>query len=786
MRPKKLKAPRLLLQTKFSLKIFLWLLGSTCLSLVFISMSIISGVTASTKKNIIRNYNSHLSVKSSTYNMNNFKNLSSWWSDPQSTLEQPLEKNFIRAITTRSTISAIYTKDQELEKGVQLIIIDRQDSDVFDNFMSYDTIKTSVPLNEVFIGQDLANLFDLKKGDPFPITIPSFYSTLSNITIGYIFNSPDRFYNSYGVYINKNTMNNIIGEAFQQYHIRFSATPFIPLIISNISSYIKGQEQKQEDDLLTYQYKILSLITNNIKIWAYAFYSIFGILFFLGAYLVYYRIKEDLDQYTYREGSVPQITITKKILLTSFYQLLGISFGALIILAIFLFINPSIISSWLTSSTGIFQNFSLSIPYYFSPTLPIYYLLETIFWGIIIGMLSCSLSIYIYNKLVVFLDPKNKISYIILGMLFIVILGYLSSHSYLYNSFAQKGKEKFWQDTIFGVYSLYDKNYLEDSFLQIPPSSFTIDPDLLTILQEKGIPYLTSLETYGTASTTTNNIIVQSKDVTIKSLTGTISQSQYSNILPALLSNQILIGKNIADYFLTNKVLNLTLENRNATKIQTSIFVHDVIDIPFGDFNNTIFMNQNTLVNSLQLTPYHITKLQVPRGKKYLKNHTNNSILMASAQESYHSWNILSNLYLISLFSSSMMIILAFAFLIMLIFLYFCIHNKQKLIHYYFLGIPYHPVKIYGQIAIGSFILGTVISWITKLIFLITSSQTPSFLLLDNLVPTELTFSIDYLALPLLSLGILFIGLLLHLILLKLLQKIQKNLIIYYFKDKNS
>ena len=196
------------------------------------------------------------------------------------------------------------------------------------------------------------------------------------------------------------------------------------------------------------------------------------------------------------------------------------------------------------------------------------------------------------------------------------------------------------------------------------------------MLQENSVQYMTTLEVFGIASIHSSSNIEEEefiektmkKNVSIKALQGNLTQ--FSNILLPLLSNQIVIGKDVADYFLSNKILNLSfekdfyfnknintssnisLDNTNTNMINQIFIVAHIVDFPVGDFNNTIFINQTNLAEILKIKPNSITKLQSSGLKKVLSRYTNNDIILTPIQQNILQWKQLTNLVMTSYFIS--------------------------------------------------------------------------------------------------------------------------------------
>ena len=801
--------PKNTFRLSFHTKFFVYSISIILISLLFITFTILEGIYFDIKKNITQNYNSHLSVSAVNYSPNTAQDLSSWWIAPSANLENPQNQTSLRAITKRSVMSAVYqTSTQQFP--IQLTLLDNNDSGIFNNFMSPTTTGTLIRKNSIHIGQKLAQRLNLKDGDTFPMYIPSLNYTATNIKVSYIYNSPDHFNDNYGVYLNRQTFQDLLDSKFQKYHIRFYASPFISLLESDITPIISENPKKYADDLLNYQYLQLNTIKKNITKWSYFFYFLCGILLFLSMHHRYSLIIKDVNSYTYKTGFIPTIQPHFKILLKAFFQLITINISACIILFIFIKIDPYISSMLFLQDNPIFLELNLPLTYQFDPKIPDIIFQNIIPVGTLIGIISFGLMMFIYSILPNFSESQNKPSYITIGFIIIAILGFTSANGYLYNSFADQTRQKYWTQYFFGKYSLYEKNYLHYNALRVSPQDFIIPSDLLTMLQENSVQYMTTLEVFGIASIHSSSNIEEEefiektmkKNVSIKALQGNLTQ--FSNILLPLLSNQIVIGKDVADYFLSNKILNLSfekdfyfnknintssnisLDNTNTNMINQIFIVAHIVDFPVGDFNNTIFINQTNLAEILKIKPNSITKLQSSGLKKVLSRYTNNDIILTPIQQNILQWKQLTNLVMTSYFISVLLQTFISAMLILSIILYLHTVDKNILINYYIWGIPYDPLKKYSLIAMASFIVGIFVAWLSKLLLVIRPNSIPEFLQISKFTPKQLAFSINCGSAFLISLGSAFIFTIVYFIINKILKNNTKNIIKYLFKDQHS
>ncbi|MGL5955076.1 MAG: hypothetical protein ACRC0X_00500 [Brevinema sp.] len=776
MKQKTIKIPKKILRLSLSSNMIILFAGTMITTLLFICLSILSGVQHNVKQNITKNYNAHLAVHAPQYTPSIKNQQASWWSENFSSLENTIDQEYIRAITKRSSLQAL-----SLHQPIQLTILEHRDSSVFDNFMSSSTGNTIIPLDRVFIGRQLAKKLALNEGQAFPIYIPSLNRYYTNLTVGYIFDAPDRFTDQYQVYINENSLG--LGTTFQKYHIRFSATPFIDITKDNIALIIGGKKELYADDVLSYVYQQLDQIHHNIQYWIYFFYAFLGIFFLLIQYLSYYIIQEDVQQYLYKTGIISQFNIHLRFIFIIFKKLLWLSIFALGITIGFLFLPIEWSSSAFVSEILLYPSLNLPIMYYFTPLFP-WDLLQIVPLSILLGTLSAYLLILIFSLIPNFSNPKNNVGYKILAMIAVAFFGFFTAHQYINISFAKEGRDNYWAQYFFGKHMLADKDYTTYNSFQITPKTISVSSDSLKILDENRLNYMTSLESYGIASIITNTPseeippLFLTKDVSIKSLQGNLIQ--FSNILQTLKSNQVVIGKDIADYFISNKILTLSI----GSDTETTLLVSHIIDLPVGDFNSTIFLNHTNLTGLLKISPTEISKLQLIGQKRFLTPLTNKQSHLTSLKENTYHWNQLSNLTIGSFWIRSLFQGLLCALFVLSIMLYLAIQDKNKLLWYYIWGIPYNALSYYG---IGiSFIIGIFLSWLNRLIVFLWIQVLPDFLYIPLLSPRTLSFLPSWTAVPLLLLGLLVPFTILYWIFNILLRNTQKKMVQYHYRNQLS
>jgi len=778
------KIPKKYLTPRFSIRFFIWFISVLFLSLILIFLSILQGIKYYSQKNIIRNYNSHISIKSETYNKNTPKSLSSFWQEPFIPLLATTNQDFIRSITSRSILPALYISNTS-SHPLNLIVIDTFDSGVFSNFPSVTRGYTSISSNGIHIGKDLAHQLKLEIGQIITLSIPSLELILTNIKIEYIYESPDPLNSFYNIFVSKESLDPFINNRFMNYHVRFSASPFYNFIYSNILPVISGQKYNLPDHTLKYQYDMIEQFEKIIIYWGYYFYIILAFIIFIIYFLYRQQFISEYKTYAYNAGILSPPGYNLRLLKEAFYLIWWISISSLIILALYLYINPPISSVLFISKTGLFQNFSFPLEYYFHSRIPIIGVFKIIIYGSILFLIIYSFLLVFYYKLSNIISSHNAPSYRIFGLIFILILGYLSVNRYFYYTSANKGRQKQWMNTYFGTYTLYDKDYLSSQFIGVPPRSFSLDPQLIKELISNDIPYLVSFNTFGKAFTISSNqkYSIKEKDIQILSLQGEYLPGT-RDIISKISNNQILIGKDIGIYFLSNKLISLKLEKFNTNSAQITLPVHEIINLPIVDFNDTVFLNHNTLTKILSLPNNHITKLQVLDGKSILQKYTNQQIVLKKASESFHTWEILSDLVLFGYFICTLLHILIVFLLILYVYIYIGLYNKSLIIYNKIWG---NYIKINKKdyfLCSLSFLIGIIFSKLNKVFYTFKQTNLPEFLLLPKLTYFKTPYRIDILAIFIIIVSYFIISLLIFLIYSKILKTNIKKLTKYINKDK--
>ncbi len=727
---KKYRIPKNIIQLPFKTNISVLLLASVLLSFAFVSLSIIEGIQNNIKKNISQNYNSHWSVSKSQ----DLSQLESWWDSTPDEITKLQENEYVRGITTRSTLDALY-KNHPLH----ITIIEDNDTNVFDSYMLPEKM---IAPNQIHIGRPLDTKLGVDIGQSISLYIPSLNKTLSNLTVEHIFEPVDIFYGDYGVYIHKSSISSLVDSRFQKYHVRFLASPLLHLVESTVDNSIFQNNIKRADDLLEYQYLQLNSIKKIIHQCIYIIYILLGFLFFLFSYSVHNQQK--LDSYAYRSGFVQRQFPTFRFLTSCATKLVSSTILAMLITYAFVQLSIELDSTSWTSS--LYSEYNLPLTYHFSAKFP---WLTSIPLGIVLGLLANG-SLLLCMKIK---NAENPDEYRFLIMFGVALLGILTSYQYININFARESRNSHWRQYFFGRHMLAVDNYHEFNSFKITPTSFSFPVDSFNIFQENQLGYMASYETYGEIST----VVLTNADkkaqpptkkrISVKSLQGNLSQ--FSNI--SLENHQIVVGKNLVNYFIDDNPATLLIPHKNA-ETTLSITNAPVVDIPVGDFNDTVFVNHSNLMSLLELEVDQITKLQFVGRKKYLTPLTNDQASITSLGENVSHWNKLSDVSILALFVNTLLLGVCCAVFVLAMILNHST-SKEVLFTNYIWGIDYNPFRKNSIIYACCFAIGVCLSWVINLIACLQKQTLPDFLYIPYLVPKSINYSPSWTVVPLLLVG---------------------------------
>ncbi|MGL4367715.1 MAG: hypothetical protein ACRCTQ_05505 [Brevinemataceae bacterium] len=775
------KIPKKMLRPKFGIWFKLCLSGSLVLGLLFIILAVWEGVSFYSRKTVIENYNSFLSVKSQKFNLNNVKNVQTWWQEANQGLETLTGREFVRSIAKRTILPALYTY-QTNSFPIRLIGVESNDPTVFPSEISSSSNQLIIPEGFVNIGEKLAQRFNLAIGSVFPIIIPSLNVVLSN-RVHYIFSNQDPFLENYGVFVSHNSLTNIVGSSFTDYYVRFSAAPFASLLVTNLSSVISYQKQYQPDDKLEYQYRILNRLTSDVLTWIFCFYAVLAILVFLMYFKHQYFFSEHYSELAYRIGNVSPPRFYFGMVVGAVKFSVCVSVLALMWLMLFIRLDLPLPASFMILTEGLFPQMSFPLKTIFSAHFPMYKIGFAVFGGLLSFSAVFLLLLFFCYLIDVAALSENRSAYFVFALILFAFLSVRSSDRYFYYDAVLNGIEKFWENNYLGKYTLFHENYPHNQSIGVPSESFSIPNEVIQHLNNDNVLYLTVLETEGQAEDYNQPFI--KKDIFVSGISGSYLP-EFNDIIQKTGNNQVIIGKNVSEYFPENNMLLLVLENRNGIPKELTVSVTETID--FGDniLNNTIFVNPDVLAKTLEIPRDHITKLQILKSKKLSEDSFVEPLVFQPAYKYYSYWNFLNykakNSELVTVFFQ---VWVSFLLLVALCF-YVSLRERRFLLYCYEWGIEFNPYKKYYFYSVIMFALGAVLSFASKIYYFFVKQSVPN--LFNNLyVPVQkINFSSNPIALLWVLFIILAVSLLVYVFFIKLLSDIKRELAEYSFRDKHS
>ncbi len=743
---KKYKIPKNILQLPFKTNISVLLFSSILLAFAFISLSIVEGIQNNIKKNISQNYNSHWSISKSkdTYS------LESWWDTTPDEITKLTDHEYIRGITTRSSLKALYDNSP-----VYITVIEDNDTNVF-------ATEKTISSNQLHISSHLAKKLGVDIGSDMSFYIPILDETLSNLTVDDIFEPVDFFYGDYGIYIHYSSISNIIESKHQRYHVRFLASPLLHLVESTIDNNLFKHNIKRVDSYLEYQIGQLNSIKKIIYRCIYLIYVLLGFVFFLYHYSTLHQQK--LDSYAYRNGFIKRQIPVLQFFTSCIMRLVSSTILAILITLAFVKLSIPFDSSSITMP--FYLEYNLPLTYSFSAGLPY---LTSIPLGIILGIISNG------ALLLCMKSPNINTEYSFLIMIFIALVGCLISHQYINTNFAREGRNDYWRQNFFGRYTLTSEHYHEYTSFGFSPPSFSLPVDSFNIFNENQSSYMASYETYGEISAIATNSSkatpLTQKYIPIKSIQGNLSQ--FSNILEILNTNQIVAGRNLENYFAKDNSVSLYIIHKDS-KVALSNIQATVIDIPIGAFNDTVFVNHSYLMSLLGLEIDQTTKLQFTGNKTYITPLTNEQAVISSLGENTSYWNKLSDFSIWALFVQTLLLGVCVAVFILAMML--DIYAKDNLFINHIWGIKSNPLHQNSIIYACCFAVGVSLSWFINLIGCLQKQSLPDFLYIPNLVPKDILFSPNWIVAPLLLVGFALFFIIVYYIFMHIIKQIQNTI----------
>ncbi|MGL4388500.1 MAG: hypothetical protein ACRCTJ_03805, partial [Brevinema sp.] len=290
--------PRRLLDTSLRTKIILFVIFTTFFSLIFISLSIIKGLEISSRMDIAKNNTSHINIRTQNYNPNNPYDQSTWWQERRSSLEDRISDEYVRGITTRTTLPGIIIDSNH---PIFITVIEDRDITVFNKKIFPSENNRKIPFNSIYIGKQLAKKLKLGTRNVVDISIPTLKTKLSSVRISHVMPEINPFIDHHGVFIDKDSLENL-EEKFRDYHVRFRGSPYQALLISNFSIFLYPNNFDTPNSKLEYQFTILNKLTDSIIQWGSWIYLLLTLILFSVHYFHYYYLYDDIKEFAYRQG----------------------------------------------------------------------------------------------------------------------------------------------------------------------------------------------------------------------------------------------------------------------------------------------------------------------------------------------------------------------------------------------------------------------------------------------------------------------------------------------------
>ncbi|MGL4388609.1 MAG: hypothetical protein ACRCTJ_04375, partial [Brevinema sp.] len=396
---------------------------------------------------------------------------------------------------------------------------------------------------------------------------------------------------------------------------------------------------------------------------------------------------------------------------------------------------------------GLFQEFWLPLDYIFTPQINIEDWLRMLSQGLFYVFIIYSVLLILINSIERIIN-QSKETIIIISLIIFSIFGYLTTENYFFNIDAYKGRQKFWDRTLFGKTTLFPKNYLSHFYLKTPKDLFELSADLQSHLIQNNIPYLTSLEISGfiindTVSYSENNKNRFERPICIKSITGT-NFLFYNDLISKTSNNKVIIGKDASEAIDNSSFISLNIKNIEGSDVVIDLGIDEIMEFPIKELNSAIFVNRELLNNLIKTTNNSLTKLQILKNTRWINNYTNESLIAQKSKDSYHNWQILTKMILfVDFITSCTKILVGIVFLLMILCIV-SLRDKNIYRYLYTWGHSHYPFSKNYWILISSLLIGIIISKIKNIFYMIYETPLPNFLKLKDITPTELQFGFGW------------------------------------------
>ncbi len=373
-------------------------------------------------------------------------------------------------------------------------------------------------------------------------------------------------------------------------------------------------------------------------------------------------------------------------------------------------------------------------------------------------------------------------------MFITAVLGAGSSYQFISADFAARARDKFWSRYFFGDFTVTDTAYHEYNSFKTTPPSFIIPAEKFTELENERISYMAYYEHYGTAKiladTSRETNTYKTKDIVISALRG--NQLLFDDILSHVNDNKVVVGKNVADYFTGSSILGLSFVNAKGETVETTIYVDDIIDLPIGGFNDTVYINHSYFMNIMETNNNQYTKLKTTGRRRYVTSLTNDKIHIQNLRQNTRYWNKVSNYALGSIFVQCILISLTLMFLVTALIIYIAM-DKNRILNYYIWGVKYRaPTRFIWLTGVSFGAGGTVIAWIISVLASARVQRLPDFLFLKGMVPRDIAPSPSWLSAPVFFAGFIFIFIILFITFSGIFKSVTKKLVKHNYTDKIS
>ncbi|MGL5721363.1 MAG: hypothetical protein ACRCY4_03060 [Brevinema sp.] len=572
-------------------------------SFFLLGANLVLGADIQARNSLVQNYSGHALIRTDIYTPISPNDPVTWWTNTFN-LQQLGLNPYVRGFSRRTKLPSFLVQGAK-RIPVDLILIEDSDGQVFPPFM---TPSEGLATDMVSIGIGMSARHALEEDTLIDISIPALSTVLTNQRIRLVYNVRDVYFQNFTVFMNQRTVNSLIGESMRSYHVHYTASPFSPLLISNTQPLVPNSRFVSSIDELEYSIEILRMLKTILFAGLISIFILAGVFYAFAQYRYAIKTKASFQDYCAIHGF--QIPPTHRYRLFDLFRS-GLLMG--IFATIFSLIFQYLPFEFLIFSpySGLFPQFSLRVSQGIVPQMDGFFAAQ----GVLAGIFAFIGSVYVASAVFSYFESRSKdFGPLITAMLLGALISFLYSAPLFFNLYARQARNNEIRQHFFGQY-LFQNQFRPQSLSSgSSPPMLMLRPSTIAQLNANNIPYLLKLEAAGEiiqiAKINEEVSSTNRREVNFLGLRGS-ALPEMQALITRLESNQLIVGKDIGEQYKDIELLSFVLYGQESN-ISVSLPLSSVETFDISLYNNTVFMNIDTLAAYLGAGQGGITSLLTP------------------------------------------------------------------------------------------------------------------------------------------------------------------------------